>query len=960
MRTPPTQLPRQLGSTTTCCHAGQGDDARPKSFVEASKAKTARLLAAVCAPLFMFGCGGIYENYDVAGVDGGSYVSAVDEFRKENEGNFTKTANVPRRAEDLYDMAWDALLNGETEKAARLFQEVEGEFPYLDLASRSHLMAAYALFETRRYDAAITELDRFIQLHPANKDIAYAYYLKALSYYNQIPGVGRDSQLTRLALDSLEEVERRFPKSRYAGDASLKADAARSVMAANHMSIGRFYQEQGHLLAAINRFRLVTKEYRSSKQVAEALHRLVECYLALGIVEEARMIEAALRHTYPGTEWQQDSYALVTRGGLDGAPETLLAENRAAANSRHDETIPAEPPVTTTEGQAITNTREEMAGHQDAIEGDPQIAVVGVPALIDIGPSSNTGMTDMTIPDTGFRSGGYNASSKEIELLQRWSLSDTSVAALSGQGFAPELDLEWAGRRQQSSAASEVTVQLQLFDGRVSAKFNNTEGSDIQKTGRFAMGHRFSTEDGQATSEEWHRKVDFSLEAVRSHAFTMNINGGTIDERLLRKKGQLSLREISGWDENSVKDVGFDLGFLGERIRYSTKYSRSSSRSLSEFSGGDAEADSGSGQWHRIDADLLKTKGVTLSAYGLYNAVDPSYREASGWNDLDQTSFENLQEIENEDLEEGLDSLFSTAGKTKGFGTTIDFGFGELGFSQSDDSYDQGGRRRTREITGSLEYDFASLSLSQEEVASFSNGEKGSRETTYSGEIGLELGDLFSSDGETFELGRFLPTSIRLNAARGFYEDLDVDSNDPDLETTMGLSFYWDWGTAETDLSFSRTVYDSRNVDYWTSDTKDYSVDVGQMFFGDNWDLYGYLSFYQSESESEDSSYADRSLSGMLDFSYFDEDFPDLTLSLGYDRNRSLSSDYGFDFDSRYQSWIVGLSLDFAKFMPIFVPEDKPRLKLTYYREATSNFDSDMGSAKDWGHAIVVSGGFKF
>ncbi len=95
-------------------------------------------------------------------------------------------------------------------------------------------------------------------------------------------------------------------------------------------------------------------------------------------------------------------------------------------------------------------------------------------------------------------------------------------------------------------------------------------------------------------------------------------------------------------------------------------------------------------------------------------------------------------------------------------------------------------------------------------------------------------------------------------------------------------------------------------------------------------------------------------------FSYYDEDFPDLTLSLGYDWNRSLSSDYGFDYESRDQSWIVGLSLDFAKFMPIFVPEDKPRLKLTYYGEATSNFDSDMGSAKDWGHAFVVSGGFKY
>jgi outer membrane protein assembly factor BamD len=180
-------------------------------------------------------------------------------------------------------------------------------------------MGAFANYQSNKYDEAINALDRFIQLHPGHKDVAYAYYLRAISYYEQISDVGRDQNMTWLALQALENVVRRFPESRYSRDAILKLDLARDHLAGKHMEIGRFYLKKGEYLAAINRFRTVIKDYQTTTHVPEAMLRLVESYLALGVTEEAQATAAVLGYNYPGSAWYADSYVLLT--GIDLRPE---------------------------------------------------------------------------------------------------------------------------------------------------------------------------------------------------------------------------------------------------------------------------------------------------------------------------------------------------------------------------------------------------------------------------------------------------------------------------------------------------------------------------------------------------------------------------------------------------------------------------------------------------------------
>ncbi len=234
-------------------------------------------------------------------------------------GSTDEPAYVERPVEDLYNAAMDALLVSNYFEAARLFDEVERQHPYSVWASKSQVMAAFANYQSNKYDEAINALDRFIQLHPGHSDIAYAYYLRAISYYEQISDVGRDQKMTKLALDSLEEVVRRFPESRYSRDVTLKIDLALDHLAGKHMSIGRLYLKQGEYLGAINRFRMVIANYQTTTHVPEALHRLVESYLALGVTDEAQATAAVLGHNYPGSAWYADSYVLLT--GIDLRPE---------------------------------------------------------------------------------------------------------------------------------------------------------------------------------------------------------------------------------------------------------------------------------------------------------------------------------------------------------------------------------------------------------------------------------------------------------------------------------------------------------------------------------------------------------------------------------------------------------------------------------------------------------------
>lgn len=229
-------------------------------------------------------------------------------------GSKDKEEYVERPVEALYNEGVDALATERYVTAARAFDEVERQHPYSTWATKAQLMAAYAHYQANKYDDAIVAVDRFIQLNPSNRDVGYAYYLKAISYYEQITDVQRDARMTELAMGALEEVVRRFPDTPFARDARLKIDLTNDHLAGKEMEVGRFYMRRGQYVGAINRFKVVVDRFQTTSHVPEALHRLVEAYTALGLGSEAEKAAAILGHNYPGSDWYQDSYGLVTTG----------------------------------------------------------------------------------------------------------------------------------------------------------------------------------------------------------------------------------------------------------------------------------------------------------------------------------------------------------------------------------------------------------------------------------------------------------------------------------------------------------------------------------------------------------------------------------------------------------------------------------------------------------------------
>ena len=222
-----------------------------------------------------------------------------------------KKVYVEEPVEDLYNSAIDLMLEGKFRTSTTKFDEVERQHPYSVWSTKAQLMAAYAYYQANRYDEGIVALDRFIQLHPANKDISYAYYLKALSYYEQISDVSRDQKMTQLALTSLRELTSRYANSKYSRDAKLKLDLTYDHLAGKEMQVGRYYHTQRQYLAAINRFKVVVEKYQTTTHVPEALHRMTEGYYALGLLGEARKTAAVLGHNYPGSKWYINSYEMI-------------------------------------------------------------------------------------------------------------------------------------------------------------------------------------------------------------------------------------------------------------------------------------------------------------------------------------------------------------------------------------------------------------------------------------------------------------------------------------------------------------------------------------------------------------------------------------------------------------------------------------------------------------------------
>ena len=238
-----------------------------------------------------------------------------------NACSSTDEPYVERPVDVLYNEAMDNLEAGDDKKAAKLFDEVERQHPYSSWATKAQLMAAYSHYRANEYDEAVASADRFIELHPANPDVPYAYYLKGLSYYERISDIHRDQEMTEQAKKVFEEVVARFPDTEYARDARLKIDLCNDHLAGKEMVVGRYYLQRGYYLAAINRFKAVVDQYQTTTHTPEALLRLTEAYSALGIDGEARKSAAVLGYNFPQTEWYADAYTLVgsTKPG-DGLP----------------------------------------------------------------------------------------------------------------------------------------------------------------------------------------------------------------------------------------------------------------------------------------------------------------------------------------------------------------------------------------------------------------------------------------------------------------------------------------------------------------------------------------------------------------------------------------------------------------------------------------------------------------
>jgi outer membrane protein assembly factor BamD len=230
--------------------------------------------------------------------------------------NDSEPEYVERPIDRIYSDAWRKINDDDWEGAAKQFDEVERQHPYSVWARRAMLMSAYCYYQANKYPDAISAADNYIALHPGSHEVAYAFYLKAISLYEQIVDIGRDQSNTQAALVALQDVVQRFPDTEYARDATLKIDLTIDHIAGKEMAVGRYYLVRGDYIGAINRFKVVVQQFQRTTQIAEALERLTEAYYALGIYNEAQTAAAVLGANYPGSRWYKDSYSLLKEHNL--------------------------------------------------------------------------------------------------------------------------------------------------------------------------------------------------------------------------------------------------------------------------------------------------------------------------------------------------------------------------------------------------------------------------------------------------------------------------------------------------------------------------------------------------------------------------------------------------------------------------------------------------------------------
>ena len=230
-------------------------------------------------------------------------------------GDEKQTLLPDEPADKLYNEGLTLLSKNEYEDAAKKFEEVDRQHPYSEWARKSLLMSAFAYYEGREHEQTIQAARRYVALHPGSPDAAYAQYLLASSYYDQIPDITRDQARTERAMQALDEVVRKYPDTEYAESSRRKIEVARDQLAGKEMMVGRYYLEKRNYTGAINRFKAVVTQYQTTRHVEEALMRLAECYMALGIAGEAQTAAAVLGHNFPDSRWYKDAYALVQSGG---------------------------------------------------------------------------------------------------------------------------------------------------------------------------------------------------------------------------------------------------------------------------------------------------------------------------------------------------------------------------------------------------------------------------------------------------------------------------------------------------------------------------------------------------------------------------------------------------------------------------------------------------------------------
>jgi len=228
-----------------------------------------------------------------------------------NNANKDAAAYRERSVEAIYADGWRAINAGAWDVCAAQFNEVDRQHPYSVWARRAQLMSAFCSYQANKYGDAVATADQYISLHPGSREVAYAFYLKAISLYEQIVDVNRDQANTQGALVALQDVVQRFPDTEYARDATLKIDLTQDHLAGKEMAVGRYYLTRGDYIGGINRFKAVVQQYQTTPQIAEALERLTEAYYALGLDSEAQTAAAVLGANYPGSQWYTDAYNIL-------------------------------------------------------------------------------------------------------------------------------------------------------------------------------------------------------------------------------------------------------------------------------------------------------------------------------------------------------------------------------------------------------------------------------------------------------------------------------------------------------------------------------------------------------------------------------------------------------------------------------------------------------------------------